>query len=138
MSNTTEKAPRITKSMKFADIKAILSGEDQPNGIPIETLIEAMDKEMENLAKKNASGSKKPTAKDEANERYKAEILEILGGADTDENDNIEGMTCAEIHRLVNYDEPYEVQKTSSLLRLLGDKVRSEKGKGGKTLFFLA
>lgn len=136
MSETT-KTPRITKAMAFADMKAILLGEPTPNNIPVADLVARLDKEMEQLAKKNSGGGDKaPTETQKKNEGYKAEILEILSTAPD------EGMTCADIHRQVNYEEPYEVQKTASLLRQLGPngskQVTSEKGKGGKMYFKLA
>lgn len=137
MSNEI-KTPRITKAMIFTDIKAVLEGNEQPNKIPTADLIARLDKELEALAKKNASssGDKKPTEIQVKNEGYKAQILDILMNAPA------EGMTCSDIHQQVSYDEFFNVQKTASLLRQLGPdgskQVTSEKGKGGRMMFKLA
>lgn len=135
MSEIT-KTPRITKAMKFEDIKAILSGEPQPHGIDVKVLEDAMTHELGLLAKKNAAGSDKGmTATQKKNEEYKTQILDILATAPED------GLSCAQIHKQVSYEEPFEVQKTASLLRQLGEdgskQVVSAKVKG-KTMFKLA
>lgn len=133
MSENT-KTPRITKAMKFEDIRAILNGETQPNDIAVDVLADAMTHELELLAKKNAGkdGEAKLTPTQVKNEEYKTAILDIIAG-------NPDGVTCTEIHKAMTYDEPYEIQKTSSLCRQLKDagKVVSEKVKG-KTIFKLA
>lgn len=133
MSETT-KTPRITKAMKFEDIRDILNGQPQTHGLDREILSDAMTHELGLLAKKNASGSDKGmTPEQKKNEGYKAQILDVLAAAD-------DAMSCAQIHKAVNYDEPYEVQKTAALLRQLGPKgtgqVTSETVKG-KTMFKL-
>lgn len=131
-----EKTVRITKTMRFEDIKALLNGEPPVHGTTVEEANKFCNEQIAQLAKKNAStGEKKPTETQKQNEGYMAQILEILATAE-------DGMTCANIHRAMDYAEPYEVQKTASLLRKLGEngskQVVSEKGKGGKTIFRLA
>ena len=63
---------KITKRESFAEIREILAelGKDR--------LVGVMEHELELLAKKNASGSSKPTAVQIANEGIKAEILECM------------------------------------------------------------
>lgn len=51
---------RITKAMRFEDIKALLNGEIVTYGTTVEQAVEFIDKEMGLLARKN-SGDKKPT-----------------------------------------------------------------------------
>lgn len=131
-----EKTIRITQAMRFEDIKALLNGETPAHSTTIEDANVFCDERIAALAKKNAStGEKKPTETQKQNEGYMAQILDILATAE-------DGMTCANIHRAMTYAEPYEVQKTASLLRKLGEngtkQVVSEKGKGGKTIFKLA
>lgn len=141
MSNTNEsKTPRITKAMKFAAAAAMLQGEEPAVQIPLDDIVEALNKEVVNLGKKR-SDSSKPTKTQKENEPYKEQILSILDAHDT-EDGRKGGLTCSEIHNAVDYKEPYNIQKTSALLRLLGQNgeklVVSEEVKGGKTLFYLA
>lgn len=129
------KTPRITKAMKFEDIKAILSGEEQPHAIPVNDLIDALTKELGLLAKKNSSGSSRgPSETQKKNEEYKGLILEFLAGRP-------DGATCSEVLRGIPELSEFNVQKPAALLRQLGPdgskQVVSEK-KGGKTIFKLA
>lgn len=65
MENTTKK---ITKREMFEQIKAVLTDTEQ---------IAFVEKQIEQLAKKNST-EKKPTAIQQANEVYKAEILAFM------------------------------------------------------------
>ena len=63
---------KITKRESFAEIREILAelGKDR--------LVGVMEHELELLAKKNASGSSKPTAVQIVNEGIKSKILECM------------------------------------------------------------
>ena len=72
-----EKTMRITKAMRYADLKAMLNGEAVTYGTTLADALAFIDKEVSLLAKKN-SGEKKPTKAQEENEGYKALILATL------------------------------------------------------------
>lgn len=77
MATTTEKTPKLTKAMKFADTISILNGETPVNGCSVETCVEALLHEIELLAKKNAS-DRKQTPAQIANENLKNVIVDYL------------------------------------------------------------
>lgn len=66
-------ATKTTKKASFSEIKAILEASGRAD------LAEVMAHELELLAKKNASGTKKPTAQQKENAEYAAKFLEYLG-----------------------------------------------------------
>lgn len=68
-----EKAKKVTKRENFTAIRDILEE------VGREDLVAVMEHELELLAKKNASGTSKPTAVQIANEGIKDEILECMG-----------------------------------------------------------
>lgn len=126
-----EKTTRITKAMRFEDIKALLNGQPVTYGTSIEDAVDFIDHEVNLLARKNSGESKKPTKAQEENEDYKALILEFL----TDKN----GVTCTDVLKGVPAFSDFSNQKISALtrqLRLAG-KVTVEEVKG-KSLFRLA
>lgn len=125
-----EKTTRITKAMRFEDIKALLNGQPVTYGTTIEQAVEFIDKELDLLARKN-SGDKKPTKVQEENEGYKALILEFL----IDKN----GVTCTDILKGVPALSEFSNQKISALMRQLrlAGKVTVDEVKG-KSLFRLA
>lgn len=88
--------------------------------------------EIELLEKKNAHRSSKPTEKQEANMEIKDIIVEYLGTCE-------EGVTVTHLMKNVPEFADLSNQKLSALLRQLRDEqvVKSEKGKGGVTLFSL-
>lgn len=126
-----EKTTRITKAMRFEDIKALLNGQPVTYGTSIEDAVDFIDHEVNLLARKNSGESKKPTKAQEENEGYKALILEFL----TDKN----GVTCTEIIKGVTEFEGFNPQKISALMRQLRlqHKVVANEVKG-KSLFSLA
>lgn len=133
MSNTTEKkAPRITKSQRFADIAAMLNGEPVQFGTTKDEALAVLAHEQELLAKKNSSGEKKMTKTQEENEGFKQSIVDYLATC-------AEPVTCATIHKAIPEFGDYSIQKTSALLRQLklDGKVATSESKG-KTLFALA
>ena len=88
--------------------------------------------EIELLDKKNAHRSSKPTEKQEANMEIKDTIVEYLGSCE-------EGVTVTHLMKNVPEFADLSNQKLSALLRQLREEqiVKSEKGKGGATLFSL-
>ena len=130
-----EKTPRITKAMRFEDIKALLNGQPVSYGTSIEDAVNFIDYEMNLLTKKNSSESKKSTKTQQENEGYKALILEFLATLP----DGKDGATCTEIIKGVAEFEGFSTQKISPLVRQLmaADKVTKTEIKG-KSLFRLA
>lgn len=126
-----EKTTRITKAMRFEDIKALLNRQPVTYGTSIEDAVDFIDHEVNLLAKKNSGENKKPTKAQEENEGYKALILEFL----TDKN----GVTCTDILKGVPALSELSNQKISALMRQLrlAGKVTVDEVKG-KSLFRLA
>lgn len=125
MENTVK---RITKAQKFEDVIALLNG-NPAKFIDKDGAVEFIRNEMALLAKKNASDSHKPTATQEANEKYKARILEYLSEQES-------GKTCTEIGKSVPELVDFNNQKIAALMRQLYDanKVRKATVKG-KSIF---
>lgn len=126
---------RITKAMRFEDIKALLNGDSVTYGTTIEDAIEFIDHEVGLLAKKNSGENKKQTKTQQENEGYKALILEFLATLPDDKA----GVTCTEIIKGVAEFDGFSTQKISPLVRQLmaADKVTKTEVKG-KALFRLA
>lgn len=126
-----EKTMRITKAMRFEDIKALLNGEEVTYGTSIEDAVNFIDHEVNLLSRKNSGEAKKPTKAQEENEGYKALILEFLVGSD--------GVTCTDILKGIPAFSDFSNQKISALMRQLrlAGKVTVEEVKG-KSLFRLA
>lgn len=125
---------RITKAMRFEDIKALLNGKTVTYGTTVEQAVEFIDKEMGLLARKN-SGDKKPTKTQQENEKYKVLICEFLTTLPTDKV----GVTCTEVIKSIPELNEFSTQKIAPLMRQLENagKVKREEVKG-KTLFHLA
>lgn len=130
-----EKTTRITKAMRFEDIKALLNGDTVTHGTSLDDAISFIDHEVELLARKNSSGEKKQTAAQKENEGYKALILEYLATLP----DDSKGVTCTEIMKSVPEFADFNNQKISALVRQLklAERVVGEEVKG-KSLFRLA
>lgn len=125
---------RITKAMRFEDIKALLNGETVTYGTTVEQAVEFIDKEMGLLARKN-SGDKKPTKTQQENEKCKVLICDFLANKPEEKK----GYTCTEVIKLVPELNEFSTQKIAPLMRQLENvgKVAREEVKG-KTLFHLA
>lgn len=125
---------RITKAMRFEDIKALLNGETVTYGTTVEQAVEFIDKEMGLLARKN-SDDKKPTKIQQENEKYKVLICDFLANKPEEKK----GYTCTEVIKLVPELNEFSTQKIAPLMRQLENagKVAREEVKG-KTLFHLA
>lgn len=126
-----EKTTRITKAMRFEDIKALLNGQPVTYGTSIEDAVDFIDHEVNLLAKKNSGENKKQTKAQEENEGYKVLILEFLADKD--------GVTCTDVLKGVPALSEFSNQKISALmrqLRLAGQVTVSEVK--GKSLFRLA
>ena len=135
-----EKTTRITKAMRFEDIKAEDYQAGEKEVIPdfsrnIEDAVDFIDHEVNLLAKKNSGENKKQTKTQQENEGYKALILEFLATL----SDTSAGVTCTEIIKGVAEFEGFSTQKISPLVRQLmaADKVTKTEVKG-KALFRLA
>lgn len=140
MAKTNEtKTLRITKAMRFEDIKVLLTGEGEvKHGTTAEIAVDFINNELSLLAKKNVSkdGSKKQTAVQKQNEKYKAQIMEFLA---TREDDS--GMTCTAIGSSIPdlVEAGYGTSKFSSLCNALVDEGKLTKSTvKGKVLFSLA
>lgn len=120
--NTKEK--RVTKAQRYADIKAMLVGEDTTFGTSTEDALAFIDHEISLLSKKNASGEKKQTETQKQNEGYMAEIANYLAGvtvAGDDEDAKKSGKTCTEIQAAIPSLAGYQNQKISRLCNMLAD-----------------
>ena len=128
MENTVK---RITKAQKFEDIIALLSG-NPAKFIDKDGAVEFCKSEIALLAKKNASDSRKPTATQEANEKYKALILEFLALQES-------GKTCTEIAKGVPDLSDFNNQKIAALMRQLVESTMVNKATvKGKSVFSIA
>lgn len=98
---------KITKRESFAEIREILAelGKDR--------LVGVMEHELELLAKKNASGSSKPTAVQIANEGIKSEILECMA------NEPNRLFTISEMQKVFPCCADLSNQRVSALVRQL-------------------
>lgn len=126
---------RITKAMRFEDIKAMLNGSPVNYGTTIEDAMTFIDHELGLLARKNSGEDKEQTKTQQENEGYKAIILEFLAALPEDKI----GVTCTEIIKGVPEFDGFTTQKISPLVRqlMLADKVVKTESKG-KSLFRLA
>lgn len=122
---------RITKAMRFEDIKAMLNGQPVIYGTTTEEAVDFIEHEVGLLAKKNSGENKTQ----QENEGYKELILEFLATLPDDKA----GVTCTEIIKGVAEFEGFSTQKISPLVRQLmaADKVTKTEVKG-KALFRLA
>ena len=131
MTNTTTTTKRITKAMRFADIKALLSGETPTNGTDLAAALVFIDSELALLAKKNTS-DKKPTKTQEENMGHKAKILDFLSG-------QVDGVTCTEVQKSIPEFADFQNQKIAALLRQLVEDGKVAKSMvKGKAMFALA
>lgn len=108
----TEK--KITKAMKFADVRAILNGEQPTNGCSIDELTEFIENEIALLAKKNSPNSKAKLEKEGKNAEYKQAVLEVM----TNEPDRL--FTATDIYKeLIDVEGINNTQRVTYLLGLL-------------------
>lgn len=115
--NTTK---RITKAQRFEDIKAILSGEAVAYGTTTEDAVTFINHELELLAKKNSSDSKKQTDKQNENAVYCELIVEHLAGLP----ENSDGLTCGELNKAIPELYDFNNQKIAYLVRSLAEAGR--------------
>jgi hypothetical protein len=127
MEKTTTK--RITKAQKFEDVINLLSGNAPAYVSGTDEAIEFIRNEIALLAKKNASESRKPTATQEANAKYKGMILEYLSTQDS-------AKTCTEIAKNVEALHDFNNQKIAALMRQLVEAGKASKATvKGKSVF---
>lgn len=128
MENTVK---RITKTQKYEDVIAMLTG-NLAQHIDTDGAVEFLKSEIALLARKNSSDSKKPTATQEANAKYKALILEFLAVQDS-------GKTCTEIAKGVPALGDFNNQKVAALMRQLVEAGQAHKATvKGKSVFTVA
>lgn len=104
---------KVTKAQRFADIKALLSGDVPTYGTSTVEAVEFVNREIELLSRKNANRSSKDTAEKRANEAYKALILEYLRSIDS------EGVSCSTVNKTIPELTMESNQKISALMRQL-------------------
>lgn len=133
MATTDSKTPRITKAQRFADIKALLTGDTAPNGTTVDEALSVIDHELELLSRKNTSVDKRKAEADAQNAAFKASIVDFLAGVDGD------GMTCTDIGKAIPALADFNTSKMSSLCNsLVKDGALVKATVKGKTLFRLA
>lgn len=125
---------KLTKAMKFADIRATLQGTTAPNGTTLDEMVELLDKEITALANKNKRPNKKKKADAVADIKHTNAIMDLLMSLPEDSK----GLTCSEILRQADglFEDMLSTQKVAYLLSekygLIGegyatsDKVRGE------------
>ena len=104
---TTTKTPRVTATMRFEDIIAMLEGTPVTHGTTQEQAVNFCQERIAQIAKKNA------TKTQEANVGYRADILSYLRSLP----DDSQGQTCTEILRGVPsiFNAGFGVPKISAL-----------------------
>ena len=117
---TTTKTPRVTATMRFEDIIAMLEGTPVTHGTTQEQAVRFCQERIAQIAKKNATENKKPTKTQEANVGYRADILSYLRSLP----DDSQGQTCTEILRGVPsiFNAGFGVPKISALCYDLVDE----------------
>lgn len=126
----SEKKIRITKAMRYEDIKALLTGEPVTYGTTVEDAIAALDYEIGLLARKNKSNDKKLTKTQQENETYMELIMSYL-------DIQTEGATCSDMIKYIPEFDGFSTSKVSALTKKLTDagKVERSKGEKGRILF---
>ena len=123
----------VTKAQRFADIIAMLNGEDVKFGTTVADATAFCKHEVELLSKKNSSADKRKAAEAAKNDGYKALIVDFLAGVEGD------GMTCTEIGKAISDLAEFNTSKMSSLCNaLVKDKTLVKNVVKGKSLFKLA
>lgn len=130
-TNTNSNAVRVTKIMKLEAIKGLIPetatitfpGDDKkaPYVFDHAEIMAFIDKELDQLARKNSSGDKKETEDQKAREQQKQDILDYLATLPEfdDEGKPFPGATCSDVLKNVPSMAGYQVQKPSGLLRQL-------------------
>lgn len=125
---------KVTKTMRYEDIIALLRGEDVKAGTDIETACSFLENEVALLKKKNSTVSKAKKEQAKIDEADMERIVSFL--ADGNE------YTCTAIQHGVAYfmENEYSCSKISSLLTKLvnGGRVSKKKGKNNASLFTIA
>lgn len=141
MNSTENKTVRITKAMRFEDIKAYLAGNELPHGSTVEDLTAFADNEIALLARKNASGGeKKPTERQTENESIKQDVLDYMASILPNAEGVVPAVTCDDLRKNVEgLKADLNVNRTAALMRQLVNAGKVVRGKAkGKTVFSLA
>lgn len=111
---------RITKAMRYTDIKALLTGNVPEHSTSVEDAVAFINNELAMLTKKN-SGERKPTSKQIANKDYTEKLVAFL-------MEQAGPVNCGDIQRGIPEFGDFQNQKIASLLKPLiaeGKVVRS-------------
>lgn len=109
------KTPRITKAQRYADIQALLMGEPVQHDTTVEIAVEFVANEIEMLARKNTSTTKKNDEAKKRNLELEELIVKYLAGLE----DNKDGKTYSEIKKAIPEFEDAETQKIAYLVNQL-------------------
>lgn len=122
-----ENTIKITKAMRFEDVKAVLTGESAKYS-SIDELVAFIDRELEMLRAKNARKSTKPTKEQEIMAGLLPLVQELV-------YNHPEGITAGDVFKGI--DGCSSTSKATSALHKLIDAglVRSEKIKGRVNFF---
>lgn len=127
-----ETVKRVTKAMYYTDIIALLKGEEPTNGTDTDAAIEFINKQMEQLAKKNSKNPEKTTAKQELDMQLSERIIEYLL-IQTEEK------TCTDIFRDVPELADYSTSKVASLVnKLMADGRVKKDVRKGRSVYSIA
>lgn len=130
-----EKTTRVTKTQRYADIRAMLHGESVQFGTTLTDADAFIEHEVALLTKKNASVDKRKQAENAKNDTYKAAIVDFLATLNPEDK----GMTCTDIGKAIPTLAAFNTSKMSSLCNsLVKDGVLVKETVKGKTLFRLA
>lgn len=119
-----EKVKKVTKRENFTTIKGILEE------VGREDLVAVMEHEIELLAKKNASGTSKPTAVQVANESIKEEILECMG------KEPNRMFTISEMQKLFPCCAELSNQRVSALMKQLKEDGKVKRHEEKRKAYF--
>ena len=100
---------KITKTMRFADISALLHGQPTQYGTTIEDADAFIAHEVELLSRKN-SAERKPTAKDKENMALQDKVIDFL-------KTQTEGVTCTTIGKSVDALRELTLNKVVGIMR---------------------
>lgn len=114
---------RVTKAMRYADIIAMLNGENPANGTDTATAIEFLNEQIAQVNKKNSASSSKPSKEDIEKDRLRSLLYDYMR-----EHGRV---TCSEMLKNIPDFYEFNVNKVTGLLRnpVLDGIVKKEKVK---------
>lgn len=100
---------RVTKAMRYADIIAMLNGENPANGTDTATAIEFLNEQIAQVNKKNSASSSKPSKEDIEKDRLRSLLYDYM-------SEHGEA-TCSEMVKNIPDFYEYNVNKVVGLLK---------------------